>query len=127
MKTIEFVIDGEPVGQSRPRMNRKGWLYKADKDKKYEQAVEDAYNNVTDHYMFDGAVYLRIDAYFKIPKKTKLRLPTKKPDIDNIAKIIMDGLNKVAWNDDTQVITLKVNKCWSNEPRVEVKIEEVVE
>lgn len=127
MKTVEFVIDGEPQGKARPRFTRTGHAYTPDKTREYEQAVEDAYNNVTDHYMFDGAVYLRIDAYFKIPKKTKLRLPTKKPDIDNIAKIIMDGLNKVAWNDDTQVITLKVNKCWSNEPRVEVKIEEVVE
>lgn len=127
MKTVEFTILGEPIGKARPRFTRTGHAYTPDKTRKYEQAVEDAYNNVTDRYMFDGAVYLRIDAYFKIAKKTKLRLPTKKPDIDNIAKIIMDGLNKVAWKDDTQVIKLRVNKCWSNEPRVEVKIEEVVE
>ena len=127
MKTVRFEVEGEPVGQSRPRMNRKGWLYKTDKDKKYEELIEATYNNVTDYYKFDGAVYVRIDAYLKIPQRTKLKYPTKKPDADNIAKIIMDGLNKVAWDDDKQVVKLVVNKLWSNEPRVEVTISEVVE
>ena len=111
MKIVEFTVSGDPRGKARPRFTRQGHIFTPKKTKEYEARVKKAYTNVTDYYKFDGAVYLRIDAYFKIPKKTKLRLPTKKPDIDNIAKIIMDGLNKVAWNDDTQVIKLNVNKC----------------
>lgn len=127
MKTVSFEIAGEPVGKERPRKGKYGNIYTPNASKHYEQEVEEAYNNVTDYYKFDGAVYVRIDAYMKIPQRTKLKYPTKKPDADNIAKIIMDGLNKAAWDDDKQVVKLVVNKFWSNQPRVEVKIEEIVE
>lgn len=119
-----IVIDGEPVGQGRPRMNRKGWLYKPEKDRIYEQKVKKQWNR---REKFSGPVYVKIEAYLQIPQRCKTSRPTKKPDIDNIAKIIMDSLNKAAWDDDKQVVRLTVNKSWSNEPRVEVTITEVVE
>ncbi len=36
--------------------------------------------------------------------------PTKKPDIDNIAKIVLDAMNKFAFKDDTQITKLEVEK-----------------
>lgn len=51
--------------------------------------------------------------------------PTKKPDIDNIAKSILDALNKLAYRDDTQVVTLHMEKHYAEDPRVEVEIEEI--
>jgi Holliday junction resolvase RusA-like endonuclease len=51
--------------------------------------------------------------------------PTKKPDIDNVAKIILDSLNCICYKDDTQIVSLIVNKYYSQEPRVEVVIEGV--
>lgn len=50
--------------------------------------------------------------------------PTKKPDIDNIVKIILDAMNKFAFKDDTQVTKLEVEKRYSEIPRVYIKIEE---
>ena len=52
-------------------------------------------------------------------------LPTKKPDADNVAKIILDGLNHIAWDDDTQVVDMMVIKRYSEEPFVAVIIEEI--
>ena len=49
--------------------------------------------------------------------------PTKKPDIDNIVKNILDALNVMAWADDAQVVSLIVSKVWSDNPRVEVVVE----
>jgi Holliday junction resolvase RusA-like endonuclease len=51
--------------------------------------------------------------------------PTKKPDADNIAKIILDALNGVAYTDDTQVINLLVQKRYGEAPEVKVEITEV--
>jgi Holliday junction resolvase RusA-like endonuclease len=76
-----------------------------------------------------------INAYYSIPKSTSkkdrelikqgLKKPTKKPDIDNIAKIILDSLNGIAYKDDTQVVSLTVHKIYyGNEPFVDVFIEE---
>lgn len=76
-----------------------------------------------------------IIAYYPIVKSTSkkkkqqmlddLMFPTKKPDIDNIAKSILDALNKLAYRDDTQVVTLHNVFPYADEPRVEVEIEEI--
>ena len=52
---------------------------------------------------------------------------TKKPDSDNIVKIVLDGLNKVAYHDDSQVCKLSFEKKYSKIPRVEVKIKKLEE
>lgn len=124
MREATIVIDGEPIGKGRPRFTRKGTVYTPDKTRKYERQIVRAWNN---QEKFSGALNVKIEAFMKIPQRCKTTRPTKKPDIDNIAKIIMDGLNKVAWDDDKQVVELKVIKAWSNEPRTEVTIREVVE
>lgn len=51
--------------------------------------------------------------------------PTTKPDVDNYVKGVKDALNKVIWNDDSQVVDLKVSKWYSEKPRVEVIIKEL--
>lgn len=76
-----------------------------------------------------------IEAMFGIPKsfsKAKRAdalsgriYPTKKPDADNIAKIVLDALNGVAYTDDTQVINLLVQKRYGKVPEVKVEITEV--
>lgn len=78
---------------------------------------------------------VRIAAYYDIPKSTSkskrqqmlsgILLPTKKPDIDNIAKCILDALNGVAFHDDTQVVKLCMEKFYAEKPRVEVEIQEI--
>ena len=50
--------------------------------------------------------------------------PTKKPDFDNIGKIVCDSLNKRAYNDDAQVVDAQVRKFYSRNPRVVVTIQE---
>ena len=47
---------------------------------------------------------------------------TKKPDCDNIAKIILDSLNKIAYHDDSQVVDLHVNKRYAEMPYVYVEL-----
>ena len=51
--------------------------------------------------------------------------PTKKPDIDNIVKIILDSLNGIAFKDDNQITKIEVEKAYTfDEERVYVKVEE---
>jgi Holliday junction resolvase RusA-like endonuclease len=48
-------------------------------------------------------------------------------DVDNLAKSFMDGLNKIAWHDDRQVILLHIKKIYVDKPedeRAEIEIEE---
>ena len=80
----------------------------------------------------DAMLDMRIKAYYSIPKSAskKKRVamligeirPTKKPDMDNVVKIIADSLNQVAYRDDTQIVDCQCRKFYSDRPRVEVTI-----
>lgn len=86
--------------------------------------------------ILSGELRVIIEAYFKIPKNTKksdkLKMatneirPTKKPDSDNIAKIILDALNGVAYQDDKQVVSLQVEKYYTEaDEMVTVELQEL--
>ena len=53
--------------------------------------------------------------------------PTLKPDTDNIAKIVCDALNGVAYHDDKQITSLTVDKVWAEDgiERVEIDVEQL--
>ena len=82
----------------------------------------------------EGAVRAEITAYYGIPKSAGKRSradmlsryirPAKKPDLDNVAKIVLDSLNGLAYKDDAAVVELVVEKYYSETPRVEVRLEE---
>lgn len=48
----------------------------------------------------------------------------KKPDFDNIGKIVCDSLNNIAYHDDAQIVDAQVRKFFSDDPRVVVTIQE---
>jgi Holliday junction resolvase RusA-like endonuclease len=50
--------------------------------------------------------------------------PTKKPDYDNVQKIVGDALNQVAYKDDSQIVDSRVQKFWSYTPKIFVTIQE---
>lgn len=132
MYTIQIL--GEPQGKERPRFNRKtGVVYTPVKTKNYEQMIRNEYIKQGGK-LLNGEICVVIQAYFKIPKHAKkaekhLMLdgfvePQKKPDIDNIAKIVLDGLQSVAFADDKQVTSLIVRKNYGEESMVTIFISE---
>lgn len=136
---LRFTIPGEPTGKARPKFSTFNGHVRAITPKQtvsYENYVKLAYGQVyPGRAPFEKNVPLlvKIKAYFKMPasvskKKRQAMLedrikPTKKPDTDNIAKSVLDALNGIAYYDDTQVVTLTVDKLYSDTPRVEVEIE----
>jgi Holliday junction resolvase RusA-like endonuclease len=85
----------------------------------------------------EGALDLRIRAFFGVPKSDSLKTahkkltnairPTKKPDMDNIMKIVADALNGVAFHDDSQIVDCMVRKFYSDNPRVEITVQNLEE
>ena len=54
-------------------------------------------------------------------------LPTKKPDVDNIIKIILDSLNGLAYKDDARIAACSCQKFYASNPRVELVLSKVNE
>lgn len=121
MQSYGLIVEGEPKGKGRPRFTRHGQVYTPNETREYEERIRKAYEGPK----FEDAVYVKIIAYYQMPKKAKSFFPMKKPDLDNIAKIILDSLNGVAYDDDKQVVRLLVVKYWTTDyPRVEIRLNE---
>ena len=131
---IKLVIPGEPVAKGRPRVTKWG-TYTPEKTKNYETLVKELFFIEHGQPLLEGQLAINIKAYFSIPKSTskknknlmiagKIR-PTKKPDADNILKIIGDALNDIAYKDDKQIVSANIEKFYSDEPRVQIEIKEV--
>ncbi len=131
---IIFTIDGEPKGKGRPRFTKSGNTYTPKETSEYETLAAIAYKSKSKGEYFDKDVQIRmvIVAYYSIPKTvskkkceqmvlTEIR-PQKKPDLDNVIKIIMDALNGVAYHDDAQIVSVEAHKFYSLHPRVEVAV-----
>ena len=138
MKEARFTVYGEPKGKGRPRFNRYTGHAITPKDTaNYEAVVRWEYAAQCDGHRFpdDAMLDMRITAYYGIPisdskrkRDSKLQgliRPTKKPDCDNVVKIIADSLNGVAYRDDTQIVDCQVRKFYSNEPKVIVRIRKI--
>lgn len=132
----EFEVPGKVIGKGRPRLNSyTGVVYTPTRTKDYESLVEQYFLLKYPRFkVLEGRIKVSIIAYFSIPKTTKKAdinemlenniSPTKKPDIDNIVKAILDSMNKFAFKDDNQITKLEVEKKYAIEDKVYVKIEE---
>ena len=132
----EFEVPGKVIGKGRPRLNSyTGVVYTPTKTKDYESLVEQYFLLKYPRFkILEGRIKVSIIAYFSIPKTTKKAdinemlenniSPTKKPDIDNIVKAVLDSMNKFAFKDDNQITKLEVEKKYALEDKIYIKIEE---
>lgn len=139
MTDIKFTILGEPQGKGRPRFQKAGQYvrtYTPDKTVAYENLVKLEYRRQCGDYKFEKEQQLdvRIAAYYSIPKSASKKKrsqmlanelrPTKKPDVDNVVKVVLDSLNQIAYHDDVQVVDCQLRKFYGENPRVVVVIKE---
>jgi len=131
-REYRFTVPGNPVGKARARVcvNRgKVRAYTPDKTARFENLVRMAFTGkYPDHVPLEGPVCLDVVAYFEPPKSMKFTIPAertphiKRPDADNIYKAVADGLNGVAFRDDSQVSSAVCLKSYSYTPRTVVSI-----
>jgi len=132
----EFEVPGKIIGKGRPRLNTyTGCIYTPAKTKDYENLIMQYFMLKYPKFTpLEGRVKVDIIASFEVPKSTKKQEkecmlankinPIKKPDIDNIVKVILDAMNECAFKDDIQITKLNIEKKYSETENIYVKIEE---
>lgn len=135
--SCRFWVPGKPRGKARPRFNPAApgaRPYTPAATAAYETLVATRYRGerVEADLRLPHVAMVDIVAYYPIPQRyTKAERgqalagtlqPTAKPDIDNVAKIILDALNGVAWSDDKCVVDLHVAKYHAAVPGVQITI-----
>ena len=138
MFSVQFMVMGPPVGKQRPRFRRMGNFvktYTASKTKKYEDLIsEQAMIAMGNENPLETPVVVCIYIRMSVPKsyskqRTKdclngLEKPTKKPDIDNVAKAVTDAMNEIVYKDDAQIVSMHITKVYAITPAVEVLVSE---
>ncbi len=123
---IHLDIPGKPLGKSRPRVTRRGITYTpkatAEREKLVRTIFMETYHRTCP---LTGALKVTIEAVYPVPvSASKSRqaemmadkiTPTVRPDVDNVAKLILDALNKTAYADDSQIVSLTVSKRYAYE------------
>ena len=139
MTQISFTIPGNPVGKGRPRattINGMARMYTPKKTASYETLVVMAYTTAYGSVKIDhGPIAIHLLATFEMPLSWSMKKRRehdrkycdKKIDADNIAKIVCDALNGVAYHDDRQVANLTVLKRWGQDGSVSVTLRNIEE
>lgn len=141
MLSLNFSILGTPTGKGRPRFYR-GRAVTPQKTRNYEAMVKYEAQQALEHMVqlpnLEAPCEVSIDVYYTVPKsyskKQRLQIAESgpwlvrpsKPDLDNVIKSILDGMNGIVFRDDVQVVSLRAKKHWCEGeelPRVDVKIE----
>ena len=139
---IDFKVIGKIVGKQRPRASTFGGharIYTPKETMNYESLVKfsflEKYPNFIP-YDNESALKVHIQAFKPIPKayskkKRQQALdgiirPRVKPDLDNIAKSILDGLNQVAFVDDKCVVDLHVEQYYHQVEFVLITIDKII-
>ena len=131
---LEFSVLTDPLPMPRPRVvtqrgQSHGYIPTAAARACWEIRLAAAHA-LGGRQPFAGPVRLTVTAYVRqpasIPKRDRLTaLPMKRPDVDNFAKTVLDGLS-VLWRDDAQVTDLNMRKRYAvgSSPRWEIRVED---
>ena len=135
MVEIRFDVPGDPQGKARARTVRNGartHSYTPENTVLYENLIKTEFLRAGGRMIEADAVEVGIIAVYGIPKRTSKKkrdamisghiFPAKKPDADNIAKVVCDALNGVAYADDKAVTKLFVLKEYGSEPKLSITI-----
>lgn len=139
---IKFTYHGEAVGKGRPRVTASrgkfAHAYTPQKTKDFENAIRFEFiaSNCEQMPVYKREQSLKAAVLIgaSIPKsysKKKQALcrdgiivPAKKPDVDNVLKAVFDALQGYAYEDDSQIVVIHAEKIYSQEPFVEVVLDE---
>lgn len=140
--SVKFTICGKPMGKGRARDRIVGKYvqkYTPKETVNYEVLVRMEYAAQCGSHRFpdDKALGMLITAAIPVNKSTSQRKaermlqglirPGKKPDWDNVGKIICDALNGVAFRDDALIVDGRTVKTYGDRPMVTVEIWEEAE
>ena len=138
MMQIMFTIYGEPVAKGRPRFAKRGnyvQAYTPVKTKTYEDEVRLLATKAKGSgSTLEGSIGVFIYITFSVPQSYSKRnreaclsgetKHIKKPDLDNVAKAVIYGMNGIIFKDDSQITSLHVTKVYGEVGKVEVLVRE---
>jgi len=129
MVVVEFVVWGDPVGKKAPyvyynKKKKKHSSFTPKKARDYESYIALVANQHKPIAPLDEPLAIEIIYYIPRPKSrasNKHKYPDRKPDIDNLDKLVVDSMEGIIFVNDSRIVMKKSMKLYGD-PRVEIKI-----
>jgi Holliday junction resolvase RusA-like endonuclease len=127
---LAFRVDGEPVAQPRHRIASRGrfataYIPKSHAVHAWKYAIEEAAREEAERVGWvpvkNESLAISMWFQFARPKSNKTEWHTQRPDLDNLAKAVLDALHGIAFFDDSAVVSVLLRKGWG-EPGVFVEV-----
>lgn len=140
MSSVTFHVDGVPTPKgSMTRMPNGAMLPGSSKGQRIKQSMwradvrHAAREAMGEDGLFTGALRVSIDCTLPYPRSStpKYKLgwmpAIKQPDIDKLARGVLDHLTGIVWVDDSQVCWLMVNKsyAWDDRPGATIIVDAI--
>lgn len=135
MPELHFKIPLQPVAKGRPRFRvvaGHAQVYTPKETQVAEEALRLYIRNALpkDFRLLEGPIAAMLSFHIPFPKsmskrKRLMAWPTTKPDLDNYEKLALDAMNQLVFRDDSQVVLVRKEKMYSDEPRWEIGIREI--
>ena len=136
MIQIMFTVYGTPTPKGRPRFSTRGKFpvaYTPEKTKAYEFEVGMmALAAMGGTKPLEGALEAFIYITYAVPESySKKRLEaclsglekhTKRPDLDNVIKSVIDGMDKIVFDNDSQITSIHATKVYGEVAKAEVMV-----
>lgn len=133
---VTITLAGVPVAKGRPLMTRAGHAYTPGKTRGAEAYLRmQAAQEMRGRLPLEGALELSMRAVLPIPPSWSKRrqaealaggvLPVGRPDLDNYAKLVADGLNGIVYRDDAAIISMHLAKVYGPQPCLIVTVRQV--
>jgi Holliday junction resolvase RusA-like endonuclease len=130
---LEFNLPVEPTAKGRPRVvrlkNGASHAFSPDRTVDCEERIRwhlRAQN--ASPWPSGTALHVSVTFFCRRPKSlpTKVLFHTKKPDLDQFVKLVLDACNGILFHDDSQVVSLTAVKryCLAGEPSITLSVEE---
>lgn len=131
--TVTLTIEGPPTGKGRPKFRIAGkgdrqfvQVYTPQDTQKAEARIQRLWRDAGQPRLPDGPVHMRVEIVLERPQAhwnskgdlnaagQRSQWPTKKPDVDNVAKLVADALNGCVYRDDALIVRSDAIKRWAN-------------
>ena len=126
--TVTFHVPGPPTGKARARFNTKtGRAFTPTKTVNAESHIALCWQQTGADRLENGPVFLQIVAVLDRPRSHYTKAGDlnaagranwwclRKPDLDNIVKLVADSLNGVAYRDDAQIVVIDAHRRWAQD------------
>jgi len=138
---VHFEIEITPVAKGRPRYARRGnfvQTYTPTKTREYEDVIrENAKMAMGMSDPLETPLNVLLMFGMPIPSSTPKKAlqgyldgsvkHIKKPDLDNLAKAVLDAMNGVVYLDDNQICRLTIEKNYDTVPKISISVREEVD